>query len=94
LVDCFSSPGAAAAPAQRESGTPPIGQGGTVERDTLACIDLRLAIERRVVGILATILRDKCSVGMPLSISRPAPALHHLPAQAWQAYLGRRVTIT
>src|SRR2546427_3633723 len=37
---------------QRESGAAyPVRQGGAIERDALACIDLRLTIERRVIGI-------------------------------------------
>ena len=37
---------------QREGGAAdPVGQGGAIERDALAGVDLRLAIEWRVVGI-------------------------------------------
>src|SRR5207244_12701873 len=37
---------------QRESGAAyPVRQGGAIERDALACIDLRLTIERCVIGI-------------------------------------------
>jgi len=81
---------------QRESGAAdPIGQGGTIERDTLARIDLRLPLERRVVGIFGDQhMRDQCLGGyavldQPLRRRR----LHHF-AGAWQPYLLRRVTIT
>ena len=67
--------------AQRESGTAhPIGQGGTVERDALARIDLRLAIERRVVGIFGDqYMRDQC-LGGNAALDQPLRRrrLHHI----------------
>ena len=57
---------------QRESGAAyPVHQGGAIERDALACIDLRLTIERRVIGIFGDQhMRDQCLGRMPFSISR------------------------
>ena len=76
---------------QRESGAAhPIGQGGTIERDTLARIDLRLAIEWRVVGVFGDQhMRDQCLGGyavldQPLRRRR----LHHFAGARLAGILG------
>ena len=40
-------------PEQEGGATRPIGQGGTIELDPLAGVDLSLAVEREVIGVLA-----------------------------------------
>ena len=77
--------------AQRESGTAhPIGQGGTVERDAVARIDLRLAIERRVVGIFGDqYMRDQC-LGRDAALDQPLRRrrLHHLASAGLAGIFG------
>ena len=74
----------------------PIGERRAVEREPLAGVDLRLAVERQMVGIFAD--EDMGDHGL----GRQAAATRRLGAGAWttpsvqprQAYFGRRVTST
>jgi hypothetical protein len=82
---------------QRERGAAyPVRQGGAIERDALACIDLRFddraACDRHIwrSAHARPVSRWECRSRS----AAPAPAPAPLRRRAWQAYLGRRVTIT
>ena len=76
---------------QREGGAAdPIGQGGAIERDALAGVDLRLAIEWRVVGVFGDQhMRDQC-LGRYAVLDQPLRRrrLHHFAGARLAGILG------
>jgi len=76
---------------QREGGAAdPIGQGGAIERDARPSVDLRLAIEWRVIGIFADQhMRDQC-LGRNAVLDQPLRRrrLHHLAGASCAGIFG------
>ena len=76
---------------QREGGAAdPIGQGGAIERDALAGVDLRLAVERRVIGVFGhQHMRDQ-RLGRNAVLDQPLrrARLHHLAGASCTGIFG------
>lgn len=67
---------------EREGGTAdPVRRSGAIERDALAGLNLRLAIERRVIGILGDQHVRDYRLGRNALLDRPLRRwrLHHFP---------------